>query len=203
MDTSIDSDAEVDDTGGRLVTLGSAVLPPSVREGIVLKKDLRQLAMGALHSTLRKPSNGGFTVKASVLYRIASVLLVLFAVAHTAGFRQADPAWGAEAVIGAMQSVHFDVQGFSRSYWDFFVGAGLSVGVFFLFAGVLAWQLGGLPPTALASMRGVAWALALCFAAITAVSWRYLFILPVVFAGVITLCLAAAAWRSAKPDLAG
>lgn len=137
-------------------------------------------------------------MKPSVLYRIAAVLLVLFALAHTAGFRQSDPAWGADAVIASMQSVHFDVQGLSRSYWDFFVGAGLSVGVFFLFAGVLAWQLGSLPPTTLASMRVVAWALALCFAVVTAVSWRYLFILPVLFAGLITACLAAAAWRSGK-----
>ncbi|MGP0002363.1 MAG: LIC_13387 family protein [Acetobacteraceae bacterium] len=63
-------------------------------------------------------------------------------------------------MIGSMQSVHFDGQGFSRSYWNFFVGAGLSVGVFFLFASVLAWQLGRIPPTTLASMRVVAWAFA-------------------------------------------
>jgi hypothetical protein len=142
-------------------------------------------------------------VKPSVLYRIASALLVLFALAHTVGFRQSDPAWGVEAVVGSMQSVHFDVQGYSRTYWDFYVGAGLSVGVFFVFAAVLAWQLGGLPATTLASVRGIAWGLALCFAAVTAVSWRYLFIVPVAFAGVITLCLAVAAWRSATPRLAG
>jgi hypothetical protein len=141
-------------------------------------------------------------MKPSLLYRIAAGLLVLFAAAHTAGFRQSDPAWGADAVIASMQSVHFAVQGFSRSYWDFYVGAGLSVGVFFLFAGVLAWQLGRLPATTLASMPVVTWAFALCFAAVTAVSWRYLFILPVIFAGIITLCLAAAAWRSGKRDAA-
>ncbi len=142
-------------------------------------------------------------MKPSMLYRIAAVLLVLFAVAHTAGFRQADPAWGADAVVGSMQSFHFNVQGFSRSYWDFFLGAGFSVGVFFLFSGILAWQLGSLPPTNLVSMRVVEWALTLCFAVVTAVSWKYLFILPVLFAGVITICLAAAAWRSANPDGAG
>jgi len=30
------------------------------------------------------------------------------------------------------------------------------------------------------------------------VSWRYLFFLPIVFSIVITLCLTAAAWLSAK-----
>jgi hypothetical protein len=98
-----------------------------------------------------------------------------------------------------MRSIHFDVQGSSRTYWDLFVAAGFSVGVLYLFAAVLAWQLAGLPAETLKVMRVTVWALALCFAAITVVSWRYLFVLPVVFAIVITLCLTVAAWLSAKP----
>ena len=84
-------------------------------------------------------------MKASLWYRVAAVLLLLFAVGHTLGFRQSDPAWGVDALLGSMRSLHFDVQGFSRTYWDFFVAAGFSVGVLYLFAAVLAWQLGGLP----------------------------------------------------------
>ncbi len=76
-----------------------------------------------------------------------------------------------------MRSIHFDVQGFNRTYWDLFQAAGFSVGVFYIFAAILAWQLGSLPAATLALMRGTAWAFALCFAAITVVSWRYLFIL--------------------------
>jgi hypothetical protein len=47
-------------------------------------------------------------------------------------------------------------------------------------------------------MRGTLWAFALAFAAITLVSWRYLFIVPVVFSIVITVCLMAAAWASGR-----
>jgi hypothetical protein len=137
-------------------------------------------------------------VKARILYRISSVLLLLFSVGHTLGFRQSDPNWGVDSLLGSMQSIHFNVQGFSRTYWDFFVAAGFSVGVFYLFAGILAWQLGGLSAETLARMRGTAWAFAVCFAAITVVSWRYLFILPIIFSIVITVCLAAAAWLSAR-----
>ena len=134
-------------------------------------------------------------MKASVFYRIAAVLLLLFAAGHTFGFSQApDPTWGVDALVSSMRSIHFDVQGFSRTYWDLFVAAGFSVGVFYLFAAVLAWQLGGLPAETLSVMRVTVWALALCFAAITVVSWRYLFILPVVFSLVTTVCLTAAAW---------
>ena len=138
-------------------------------------------------------------MKASMFYRIAAVLLLFFAAGHTLGFRQSDPQWGVDALLTSMRSIHFDVQGFSRTYWDLFEAAGFSVGVFYLFAAILAWQLGGLPAATWALMRGTAWAFAACFAAITLVSWRYLFILPIVFSIVITLCLISAAWLSAKP----
>ncbi len=51
-------------------------------------------------------------MKASMFYRIAAVLLLLFAVGHTLGFRQSDPNWGVDALLGSMRSIHFDVQGF-------------------------------------------------------------------------------------------
>jgi hypothetical protein len=137
-------------------------------------------------------------MKASMFYRIAAVLLLLFAVGHTLGFRESDPQWGVDALVGSMRSIHFDVQGFNRTYWDFFLAAGFSVGVFYLFSAILAWQLGGLPAATLALMRGTTWSFALCFAAITVVSWRYLFILPIAFSIVITLCLTAAAWLSSN-----
>jgi len=106
-------------------------------------------------------------VKASLLYRIAAVLLLLFAAAHTLGFRQSDPSWGVDALLSSMRSIHFDMMGFNRTYWDFFVAAGFSAGVFYLFAAVLAWQLAKVPAETLAVVR---WAFALSFAAITVLS---------------------------------
>ena len=135
-------------------------------------------------------------MKASVFYRIASVLLLLLDAGHTSGFPWSDPKWGVD--LDSMRSTHFYIMGFSRTYWDLFLAAGFSIGVFYFFAAILAWQLGGLPAEALALMRGTAWAFAACFAAITVVSWRYLFILPIVFSVVITLCLIAAASLSAR-----
>ena len=137
-------------------------------------------------------------MKASMLYRLAAVLLLLFAVSHTLGFRVSDPTWGVDALVSSMRSIHFAVQGFNRTYWDFFLAAGFSAGVFYLFAAILAWQLGGLPSATLALMRGTTWAFALSFAAITILSWRYLFVIPVAFSLAITVCLTAAAWISGK-----
>jgi hypothetical protein len=138
-------------------------------------------------------------MKPRILYRISSVLLLLFAAGHTFGFRQNIPAWGAEAVLAAMRSVHFDAQGFTRTYWDFFSAFGLFTSVFLVFSAALAWLLAGLPADTLSSVRSIGWAMAICFLAITALSWRYAFTTPLVFSALIAVCLLAAAWLSRNP----
>ena len=136
-------------------------------------------------------------MKPSVFYRTAAVLLLLFEAGHTSGFPWSDPKWGVD--LGSMRSTHFYIMGFSRTYWDFYVGFSLFVSVFLVFAAVLAWHLGGLPAGMLALMQGPTWAPAICFAAVKVLSWTYFFIAPVVFSTIISLCLIAAAWLSTKP----
>jgi hypothetical protein len=140
-------------------------------------------------------------MKASLLYRIASVLLLLFAIGHTLGFRQTIPEWGVGALLDSMRSIHFDAQGFNRTYWDFFSAFGLFFSVFLVFAAVLAWQLGGLPAEIFARMRLTAWALAIAFVAVTALSFKYAFTTPIVFSTLIAVCLIAAAWLPAKKPI--
>ena len=136
-------------------------------------------------------------MKAAIFYRIASVLLLLFAALHTFGFRQVDPGWGVDSTIHSMQSSHFDLMGSNRSYWDLFVGFGLLFSVFLVFAAVLAWQLGGLNDQTLAPMRGAAWALVICFVVVTIVCLRFACIVPTVFSILIVICLSVAARLSA------
>ncbi len=137
-------------------------------------------------------------MKASLLYRIASVLLLLFAIGHTLGFRQINPEWGVGSLIDLMRSIHFDAQGFNRTYWDFFSAFGLFFSVFLLFSAVLAWELAGLPAEIFARMRRTAWALAISFLAVTALSFRYAFTTPIVLSTMITICMIAAPWLPAK-----
>ena len=129
-----------------------------------------------------------------VIYRIAAVLILLFDLGHTAGYPWSDPSWGVD--LGAIQSSHFKVLGFTRTYWDFYVGFGLFVSVFLLLAAIFAWQLSSLPAETLRLMRSSAWALAVCFAAVTVLGWMYFFTIPIAFSGVITVCLIVAAWKS-------
>ncbi len=132
-------------------------------------------------------------MKASLLYRTASVLLILFALGHTLGFRRVDPRWKLDSIIAALRSTHFEVQGLNRTYWDFYVGFGLFVTILLLFTAILTWQLGGLPKDHLSEMRLVAWSLAACFVVVTFLSWKYFFIVPVIFSGVVAICLILAA----------
>lgn len=137
-------------------------------------------------------------MNSSLFYRIASILLVLFAAGHTLGFRQVDPRWGVDDALASLRSIHFDAQGFGRTYWDFYVGFGLFVSVFLLFAAVAAWQLAGINEGTLASMPLITWGLVVCFVAVTILCWKYFFLIPVIFSVVITLCLIAGAYFSRK-----
>jgi hypothetical protein len=137
-------------------------------------------------------------MSASSLYKTASVLIILFALGHTLGFRRTKGMAGADAVVALMKSVRFTVNGFDRIYWDFYVGFGLFVTVFLLFAAALSWQLGSLPREVLAQIPIATWGLALCFAGVTILSWTRFFVAPGVFSTLVTLCLLAAAWMAGK-----
>jgi hypothetical protein len=96
-----------------------------------------------------------------------------------------------------MRSVSFEVQGFRRSYWDFYAGFGFFVSVLLVFAAILAWQLGSMPREALAAIPVVRWSFAICFVVTTALTWRYFFVAPGVFSSLVALGLVGAAWLGA------
>jgi hypothetical protein len=132
-------------------------------------------------------------MRASILYRISSVLILLFAVGHTLGFRQTDPAWGIDQTLTALKQTTFVVQGFHQNYYNFYVGAGLLVALVMFFTAVVAWQLSRLPAATLAQLPWITWGLAICYAGSLILSWRYLFAFPVILSALIFLCLASAA----------
>ena len=141
-------------------------------------------------------------MNARLLYRTSSILILLFALGHTFGFRQINPAWGIDSLIAAMRSTRFDAQGFSRTYFDFYSGFGLFVTAFLLLAAVLAWQLGDAPPDSRRFLRPTAWTLVLAFAASAVLGFVYFFWIPIIFSSVIALLLALAALRSTSPAFA-
>lgn len=131
----------------------------------------------------------------ALLYRIAAVLLLLFAIGHTPGFMGFRPASAqALAVRDAMNSVRFGFKGASYTYGGFYTGFGLTITAYLLFAAFLAWHLGGLAASQAQGIGALAWAFAPVQLACLVLSVAYFFPLPALFCGVVVACLAWVAW---------
>jgi hypothetical protein len=137
-------------------------------------------------------------MKAKLFFRIAAVLLLLFSAGHTVGFRTIQPEWGVDALLSSMKTIHFNVQGFQRCYYDFYAGFGLFVSVLLVLAAAVCWQLGGLDAGMLKSLKLTYWGLTLCFVVVSFLSWRYFFLVPLVFSSLVTVCLILAALLASR-----
>lgn len=85
-------------------------------------------------------------------------------------------------MVEAMKSHSFVFQGFTRSYWDFYLGYGLFAAINSLIEAGLFWQLALLVAKGAASQVGVIIGLFilanLCYLIL---SWKYFFITPMIF----------------------
>jgi hypothetical protein len=141
-------------------------------------------------------------MKPTVLYRIASVLLIFLAAGHTiAILKLKPPSPESEAVWKSMNSVHFRLGRGEYSYGGFYRGIGLFVTIYLLFAAYLAWYLGGMArhnPQAIGSLGWAFFALQLASIALSAI---YFFLPPIVLSTLVAICVGLAAWgiRGAKP----
>jgi hypothetical protein len=132
----------------------------------------------------------------ALLYKASAVVLLVFAIGHQLGFRNVDARWGVGDLIERLKAATFTVQGAKRTYWDFYAGFGFIVTLFLLFSAVLAWQLGSLPTTTLATLSVVSWAFAACHVVTVALTWRHFFLAAQVPAALAALGLVLAAWRA-------
>jgi hypothetical protein len=132
-------------------------------------------------------------MKATWLYRIAAILLLLFAAAHTIGFLKfVPPTSEGKAVMDAMNNVPLQ-PGAVYTYGDFYRGFGLFVTVYLLFAAFLAWHLGEFArklPTA----GSLPWIFFCVQLASLAITWRYFPAPPVVSSALVALCVGLAAF---------
>ena len=134
-------------------------------------------------------------MNATLLFRIAAGLLVLFAVGHTLGFLGFKPATAEGlAVRDAMNAVQFEFKGAYYSYGRFYTGFGLTITAYLLFSAFLAWHLGALAASQPQSIGALAWAFVAVQLACLALSVTYFFLLPALLSGVVVICLAWAAW---------
>ncbi len=133
-------------------------------------------------------------MSATILFRIASIVFLLFALGHTFGFLSfKPPTTEGLAVRKAMSDVVFKVGGSNLSYAGFYRGFGLSCTISMLFSGLLCWQLGALATVHPRAIAGVAWSLFAVQIAGLALSVKYFGLPPAIFSAALTGLLGWAA----------
>ena len=134
-------------------------------------------------------------MSATLLYRIASVLLVLFAVGHTVGFLTPQPPTPESiAVRDGMNSVQFPIGNGKFTYGGFYLGFGLYCTAYLLFTAFLAWHLGGMAQNNPAAIVALSWVFFALQLASIALSWRYFLPPPIVLSTLIAVCSGWASW---------
>lgn len=137
----------------------------------------------------------------SILLRIASVLAMIFFLAHTLGGMLNAPSHGPEetALLEAMKSQRFDFAGSMRGYWDFYFGFGLMLSVNSLLQSVLFWQLGAFARKEPARARPFIASFLAAYLAMAVLAWRFLVVVPMLLDVATAICLALA-FISARPS---
>jgi hypothetical protein len=131
-------------------------------------------------------------VNATIWLRVASVLTLIHAVLHTIGGVFGKPKDEQVAVIETMKAHRFLVMGSPRTFWDFFFGYGLILGICLLVQGVLFWQLGEIAKSQPKLIRPIVATFILAFCVNGLIAGRYFFIAPAITEAVIAACLAGA-----------
>ena len=133
-------------------------------------------------------------MRSPLALKILSMILFVFAVGHTLGTSSPQVRRGpAEAaVFGAMQSFRFPVQGFTRSYWDFYRGLAITTGILMFALAAIAWQLAVIAQRYGREALPIALTLLLACTGMLVVAFEFLFAIPIVFSAV-TVLLAATA----------
>ena len=138
-------------------------------------------------------------MRAHVPLRIAAVVTGLLFAGHTAGmpWTPAQSARGT-ALVAEMKAYRFDVMGFTRGYWDFYLGFGLTVSVSLAAFAIVLWQLGALAKAAPGAARPMIATLLAAFAGFALLDAMYFFTAPLVLTVPVAACLAWA-WIASKP----
>jgi hypothetical protein len=131
-------------------------------------------------------------VNASLLLRLASAISLFFAAGHTLGGRKSWSPIGETDVLAAMRTFRFDVAGANRSYLEFYRGFGFLLSVYLVMQAVLLWQLASVAKADGIQARPLIWTFFIGSIATAALTWKFLFPIPVYFGAVVTAFLGLA-----------
>ena len=138
-------------------------------------------------------------MRASWFLRASSVLSFLYFLGHSIGYPWTpSPGGTSEAVVRVMQTFRFDVLGSARTYWDFYLGFGLTGSVFLLLEAIVLWLLAGVAARDPRATRPFSLAFFLANLVLVGVVLRFFFLPPIVLSVASTVCLALAFWASSR-----
>jgi len=138
-------------------------------------------------------------MKSVTLYRIAAVILVLFAAGHTFGFLTFRPATvEGRAVWDAMNHVGLPVGGNSFTYGGFYTAFGLDISMYLAFSAFLAWHLSLQALRAPQSIGALGWGFVVLQTGGLMLSWIYFGAVQVAFGAVVAVCLGWATFALPK-----
>ena len=101
-------------------------------------------------------------------------------------------------MLRAMRSFHFDAGGVSRTYLDFYLGFGFIIGVYLLMQAVAFWQLASIAKSDALRIRPLIGSFLLASVASAVLSWRFIFVVPVVSFTAVAVCLGLAFYAAGK-----
>jgi hypothetical protein len=137
-------------------------------------------------------------MKPVLFLRIASIISFLFAVLHTLGGAHSWSPVGETDVLRAMRSYHFDAGGASRTYLDFYLGLGFTVGLFLLLQAVVLWQLATLAKVDSVRLRPMIASFFVASVVCAFLSWKFIFVLPAIFSPFLAALLALTFYAAGK-----
>jgi hypothetical protein len=133
-------------------------------------------------------------MKSWIWLRAASVVLFLLGVGHGIGeLHPVPPPPLAAPVLAAMKDVHFQMEGLTRTFWNFYEGSSISSVISVIALAIVIWQLSGLARTQARLLRPIIITLAVGQALTSYVIWTDLIYPPAIFSILATICLLLAA----------
>lgn len=138
-------------------------------------------------------------MNATLLYRIAAFIFVLFAAGHTYGFLSLrPPSAEGRAVYDSMNNVRFEVGGRSFTYGSFYRGFGLSCTASMILSAFLCWHLGDLARSAPAAIGMLGWVFFAVQVVGVVLSFLYFGPPPMVLSALVTAIVGVAAYLAGR-----
>lgn len=128
-------------------------------------------------------------MKPPLLLRIASMFTLLLGLGHSMGFPWTpDHTPQGAAVVEQMKNLRVDAIGFRRSYFDFYIGFGITCGLGNIIFAIVLWQLGSMAKIEPAKTRPMAATLFVAFTGFAIIDCLYFFTAPLVLTVPVVIC---------------